>query len=105
MGIKGLFKESQGLIKSLNEYVIKENSKNLPQNEINRRLNIIQDMGNKLENLKLSYEKIVSKSLMVKYKLIKVESVIRKKIRQIYCLHLMKICLKKIYRTFLLLKS
>jgi len=66
MGIKGLFKESSELLKSLNEYIIKENSKNLPQNELNRRLNIIQDFGNKLENLKLSYDKIVSNSLMVK---------------------------------------
>jgi hypothetical protein len=70
MGIKGLFKESSTLLKNLNEYVTKENSKNLPQNEINRRLNIIQDMGNKLDNLKLTYDKNVSKSLMVNYRII-----------------------------------
>jgi Mg2+ and Co2+ transporter CorA len=65
MGIKGLFIESNNLLKSLSDYITKGNSKNLPQNEINRRLGIIQDMSNKLEKLKLNYEKNISKSLMV----------------------------------------
>jgi hypothetical protein len=65
MGIKGQFIESFNLLKILNENLIKENSKSMPQNEINRRLNIIQDMTNKLEKMKLNYETNISKSLMV----------------------------------------
>jgi hypothetical protein len=67
MGIKGLFIESSNLLKSLSENVTQKNSQNLPQIEINRRLNIIQDLINKFDKLKLNYEKNISKSLMVIY--------------------------------------
>jgi hypothetical protein len=67
MGIKGLFLESSNLLKSLSENVTQKNSQNLPQIEINRRLNIVQDLINKFEKLKLNYEKNISKSLMVIY--------------------------------------
>lgn len=72
MGIKGLFLESNNILSNLNDYVTKENSKSLPQNEINRRLNIIQDITNKLDKLKLNYEKNISKSLMVNNLIIKI---------------------------------
>ena len=72
MGIKGQFNESFNLLKILDENLIKENSKSLPQNEINRRLNIIQDMTNKLEKMKTNYQTNISKSLIVNYPIIKV---------------------------------
>ena len=72
MGIKGQFNESFNLLKILDENLIKENSKSLPQNEINRRLNIIQDMTNKLEKMKTNYQTNISKSLIVNNPIIKV---------------------------------
>jgi len=57
-------------LKNIHEKEI--NCKEFTQNEYNRRINIVQDINNSIEKMKVYYDTKMSKSLMVfSYKILK----------------------------------
>lgn len=63
-GIRGQLEEIDRLIKSVNNSEI-TNARNLTQNEINRRLGIVQEISNGISKVKIAYDTSISKSLLV----------------------------------------
>ena len=65
--IRGQFEEIKRNISSLHQ-TEKAKAKQLTQNEVNRRLNIIQEIENNIEKMKKSYESLIISSLKQKNK-------------------------------------